>query len=85
MLQPDKAIRVLLVEINPTMHASQKANIRNVNRTNLQVHCILPCSSEYTMLVAHEFFNAIPIRVLLVIQVFRIYEMKFVLIYRENQ
>ena len=53
-LIPDKSIRVLLIEINQTMHASQKANIRNVDRTNVQVHwqdCILPSSSEYTMLL----------------------------------
>ena len=55
------------------MHATQKVNIRNGDRTNLQVHWhniikeLLPSSSEPTMLVAHKFFNALPIRVLQVI------------------
>ena len=37
---PDKSIRVHLVEISPTMRATQKANIRNGDRTNVhwQVH-----------------------------------------------
>ena len=65
---PDKSIRVHLVEISPTLwlRATQKANIRNGDRTNLQVHWkkkILPSSSEYTMLVAYGWsFNALPNR-----------------------
>ena len=37
------------------------------------------------MLVAHEFFDALPIRILQVIQVFRIYQMGFVLTYLEDR
>ena len=37
-LIPDKSIRVLLVEISPTMPVSREANIRNGDRTNVQVH-----------------------------------------------
>ena len=40
-LIPDKSIRVHLVEISPTMRASRKEkkkNIRNGDRTNVQVH-----------------------------------------------
>ena len=52
------------------MRATQKANIRNGDRTNVhwQVHWhdtikeLLPSSAEYTMLVATKFFNALPIR-----------------------
>ena len=56
---PDKSIRVHLVEISSTLRATQKANIRNVDRTNLnlQVHWqkkSRPSSSEYTMLVAYK-------------------------------
>ena len=37
-LIPDKSIRVHLVEISPTMPVSREANIRNGDRTNVQVH-----------------------------------------------
>jgi NADH dehydrogenase [ubiquinone] 1 alpha subcomplex assembly factor 7 len=58
------------------MRAMQQANITNGDRTNVEVHWhntikeIPPSSTEYTMLVAHEFFDALSIRVLQVIQSF---------------
>ena len=91
ILIPDKSIRVHLVEISPSMRVSRKVSIRNDDRTNVQVHWLdtikelLPTSSEYTMLVSHEFFDALPIRVLQVIQLFPIFQMRFVLIYLENR
>ena len=90
-LIPDKTIHMHLVEISPTMRATQKANIRNGDRTNVQVNQhytikeLLTSSSEYTMLVAHKFLDALPIRVLQVIQLFPIFQMRFVLIYLENR
>ena len=79
-LIPDKSIGVHLVETSSTMRAAQQANITNGDRTNVQVHWhtsiaeIPPSSTEYTMLVAHEFFDALPIHILQVIQVFLIFK-----------
>ena len=58
------------------MRAVLQTKFTNGDNTNVQVHWhntikeIKPSSTEYTMVVAREFFNVLPIRILKVIQAF---------------
>ena len=68
---PGKAINVHLVETSPAMRTLQQAKLE---RFNIEIHWhnsineVTFSSSEYTMLVAHEFFDALPINILQVRQ-----------------
>ena len=68
---PGKATNVHLVETSPAMRALQQAKLE---RSNIEIHWhnsineIKFSPSEYTMLVAHEFFDALPIHILQVRQ-----------------
>jgi hypothetical protein len=57
------------------MRAMEQEYITNGDRTNVQVHwhnnsCLFRPNTQYTMLIAYEFFDALAIRVPQVVQGF---------------
>ena len=82
---PDKSIRVHLVEISSTLRATQKANIRNRDSTNLQVHwqkksCQVHSNTRCLLLT-----RVLKCASIQVIQVLPIFKARFVLIYIEDR
>jgi NADH dehydrogenase [ubiquinone] 1 alpha subcomplex assembly factor 7 len=61
---------VHLVETSEAMRATQKEHLTHRNRPNVSLHWhnsikeIPRSATEYTMLVAHEFFDALPIHII---------------------
>ena len=58
------------------MRATQQSNFAHGDHTNVKVlwhnsiNTLRPSFTEYTMIVAHEFFDVLPVNVLQVIQAF---------------
>ncbi|KAF4614132.1 hypothetical protein D9613_007842 [Agrocybe pediades] len=67
---PQKSLNVHLVETSLALRDIQKGHLTSQNHSNVHLHWhnsiseIPPSSSEYTMLVAHEFFDALPVHIL---------------------